>query len=77
MKRTVAVILDRVEEDVAVLIDDAGKVYECPARLLHGILCENSAFSAELDGDAVTELFPRENAFAGRNAERLRRLLDK
>ena len=65
MKRTVAVILDRIEEDVAVLIDDAGKVYE------------NSAFTAEFDGDVVTALSPRENASAGKNAERLRRLLDK
>ena len=77
MKRTVAVILDRIEEDVAVLIDDAGKVYECPALLLRGILRENSAFTAEFDGDVVTALSPREIASAGKNAERLRRLLDK
>lgn len=77
MRRTVTVTLDRIEEGVAVLVDSDCAVYECSPDLLCGMICENSAFTAVLDGDTVMSLTPYDSKTSGQNSERLRRLFGK
>ena len=74
----VCLILDRVEEDTAVLTDESLKVYECPSDMLPPDSREGSALLGEFDENGkIVSLTERENPSAGQNRRRLMALFNK
>ena len=73
---TVRLVLDRIEEDVAVLTDGDGTVYECPASLLPESSREDSHFDAVIS-DGIKSLTAVSAPDAGKNRQRLLRLFGK
>ena len=71
-------ILDRIEEDTAVLTDENMSVYECDVGLLPIDSREGCALFGELDEDGkVVSLYGRNNPEAGKNRRRLLALFNK
>ena len=75
-KKTVRLVLDRIEEGVAVLTDGESGVYECPASLLPEGSHEDSHFDAEI-GSVILSLTAVDDPGAGENKKRLLRLFEK
>lgn len=70
-------LLDRIEERIAVMTDAEGNVFECPSELLLGSSAEGTAFTAKLENGKITELTAVDNPNAGVNASRLRKLFER
>ena len=70
-------ILDRIEEGVAVLTDEESGVYSCDSALLPRDTREGDAFVGEILDGRVASLEKRENPRAGENKMRLRALFNK
>ena len=67
-------ILDRIENDVAVLCGEDGEVLTCPGSMLRGAFREDSSFSATVREGKIVSLEPSENPSAGENRRRLEKL---
>ncbi len=70
-------ILDRIEEGVAVLTDEDVGVYSCDVALLPCDTREGDALVGEISDGVVVSLEKRENPRAGENKNRLRALFNK
>ncbi len=71
-------ILDRIEENVAVFTDTDGKIYECGAVLLGASKKENGSFLAKLDENGkIISISEAENHTTGENKKRLRNLFER
>ena len=71
-------ILDRIENGIAVFTDSECKVYECSAEILPPNLNEGASLSAEVDSAGkLSSLTLRENPNAGHNRRRLMALFEK
>lgn len=71
-------ILDRIEDGIAVLTDIDGKIYECPSYRLPDGVHENSALEADITVDGeISELKYAANPNAGLNERRLKELFHK
>ncbi len=73
----IRLILDRIEEGVAVLTDSECRVYECSADMLPKGSAEGSAFTADTRRGKIISLTPADNPEAGKNASRLRALFNR
>ncbi len=70
-------ILDRIEEGIAVLVDEAAGVLTCSVELLPDGTLEGDAFTGVVEDGAVVSLEKRENPRAGENKKRLLALFNK
>ena len=70
-------ILDRFEGDFAILTDDECRVYEIRREMLPADAGEDDAFEGKLSDGKIVSVAPCENPDAGKNAERLRALIEK
>ncbi len=71
MKERIRLVLDRTEGDFAILTDEDGRVYECPASLLPEGTGEDAHLLAAVRGGSVVSLTADGRAAATDNRKRL------